>query len=229
MNNLKPSRQTNLILIVLSVIMLLACGTSYFLLSRQVGEIQVQVDAQEQRLGESQKLASRLTSIEQTYQTALQEIAFLENALPTREFTPTLLQQVEKLAKGEKLRVMGVRPKISAVPQGPSRTNPDASADKNAKTEDNKNIEKKEVKSPYDKLDIELSLNGSYFNAMNFVQKLTRFPKILSVSSLAIRANNNAKMKDSRLDIKLNLEAYVLKDKPVVSRDEAGKGNSDEV
>ncbi|MCC6444274.1 MAG: type 4a pilus biogenesis protein PilO [Armatimonadetes bacterium] len=230
MNNLKPSRRTNLILIVISVVMLVACGVSYFFLSRQVGEIQAQVDMQEKKLGEGQKLASRLASIEQAYQTARQEISFLESALPTREFTPTLLQQIEKLAKGEKLRVMGVRPQISAAPQGPSRTNPDASEEKNSKNAGGKKQEKKkEVQPPYDKLQIELALNGNYFDVMNFVRKLTRFPKILSVSSLAIRSNNKDKLKGSQLDIKLNLEAYVLKEKPVVSRDEAGKGNSNEV
>jgi len=224
MLNLKPSRQLNIILISVAVVLLLVCGAVYFLLSSQNRAIQAQIDAKQKELQEGKQLASRLAAIEESYRQAEAEISFLEKSLPTRAYIPTLLQQVERLAKSEHLRVVAVRPKISQVKE-PTRDNPGASESGKEKKEGSG---EKKARPPYDKLDIELSLSGSYFNAVNLMQKLTRFPKILSVSSFTIRSNTGRQLNASLLDITLNLEAYVLKEKPEGKGAAAGKGDTHE-
>jgi Tfp pilus assembly protein PilO len=158
------------------------------------------------------KLATR-DMLERKYTDLQQRLAVLEPALPTYAYVPTFLKQIEKLAQDTHNKVAGVKPL-------PLLDKPPAVAP--AEGEGGENGDKKPAapaaapKPPgaglYDRVPIEFNLTGDYWQTVRFLERLSRFPKMLAVNDLAITpATQAVGLTAPDLRVKMNLLALIQK------------------
>jgi len=169
----------------------------------------------EKQVKDSQTIAQTQRDSENRYIDTRAQIRFLEASVATQAYVPTLLKQIERLGKSTKLRVIGVRPKMEnpALKKRPSAEEGDKAASADSATGAPKM--KEPPPKPYDELSIDLQLEGNYMNALDFLYKLTSFPKILAVNSVQmIPSGGPGVIGSPRLTIDINVTAFVFKETP---------------
>ncbi len=119
----------------------------------------------------------------------------METAVSENDYVPTLLKQIERLAKDNGLRVDSQQQSFEAAPEPP--TDPEA--------------RKKFVNQPYDKEFITLRVRGRYWNLARFMYRLTEFPKILSVEKLDYHPEASDSNQSPVLGVTINLTGYLFK------------------
>jgi Tfp pilus assembly protein PilO len=231
---LKPNKRS---IIGLGGVMALLILSSVALFAKQqqsLAVINAEYEAKKKQLDEGSALASRLDATLKLLQADRDQLKFLEASLPNVAYVPTLLRQVEDLARSTHNEVRGVRPRIEVKPPPlrERRSDPEAQEKKDEadKQKDEAQAEKK-VPEPYDKLKIQLTLTGEYQDLMQFIQRLTTFPKIVAVDDLALHPRVDEKDSKTKIDVELNLTAYILQDKsgaklPEFPADGASKGQA---
>ncbi|MBC7807762.1 MAG: type 4a pilus biogenesis protein PilO [Akkermansiaceae bacterium] len=192
---LKPSKQTAMILA--GLIGLSLSGTAgYSFWQNGIREQQAAIIRNKtQQVNDSQMVANQLDATEAEFQQVQGRIGRLETAVSENDYVPTLLKQIERLAKENDLRVDGQQQSFEAAPEPP--------ADPEAR--------KKFVSQPYDKEYITLRVRGRYWNLARFMYRLTEFPKILSVEKLEFRPQDAVSNKSPLLSITVNLTGYLFK------------------
>jgi Tfp pilus assembly protein PilO len=174
-----------------------------------------QLQEKEKQRDESARIASRLADTELRYKQDTDHLKFLEASLPSAAYVPTLLKQIEHLCKDTHNEVRSVRPDAApAKPVRPAvrRTDPEAQT-----SDDNKDRpEDKPKPEPYDRLQIQVSLTGGFPEYQNFLQQLTRFPKIVAVDRVSLRPHTDAAHPTAapQLDVDMQLTAFILKETP---------------
>jgi Tfp pilus assembly protein PilO len=142
------------------------------------------------------------------------QLLYLENGVSDAAYVPTLLKQLEELASSTHNKVLGVRPLADT--RGPTRI--EQRRDPNAQGKSGSDEEKKEeVKpDPYTRLGIQVSLVGTYQSSQGFIDRLTRFPKIVSVDELQLRPHHSAAGESEAergvLDVEIKLTAFIMKE-----------------
>ncbi len=165
----------------------------------------------EAELSDGRRIAHQRDAAREALELDRQQLVFLENGVSKAAYVPTLLKQLEDLAKSTKNRVVGVRPQVVQEAQNrmEARRDPDA---KDGEGDKSKKVEKPE---PYTRLSIEVNLIGDYRSAQQFVQRLNRFPKILSVDELQLqpyRQDADELTDRALLEVKAKLTAFVMKE-----------------
>ena len=194
--SLKPSKQTAMILG--GMIGLALIGTAgYSFWQNGIREQQVAVIRNKtQQVNDSTMVANQLDATEAEFQQVQGRIGRLESAVSENDYVPTLLRQIERLAKENDLRVDSQEQSFEAAPEPP--------ADPEAR--------KKFVAQPYDKEFITLKVQGRYWSLARFLYRLTEFPKILSVEKLEFHPQQDGEPgKSPLLDITINLTGYLFK------------------
>jgi hypothetical protein len=67
---------------------------------------------------------------------------------------------------------------------------------------------------PYEKMNIDLELVGTYHDLLNFIKGLTEFPKIVLMNNmqiLPIASSDAGAMHSPKLDAKFGITAFILK------------------
>jgi Tfp pilus assembly protein PilO len=210
---LKPDRRSVLILAA-TLVGLAASGGGLLYqqessLANGVKQLQ---DAEKQR-DESARIARRLADTELRYKQDTNRLKFLEASLPSMEYVPTLLKQIEQLCRDTHNEVRGVRPDAApAKPVRPAvrRTDPEAQQS----DDPNKPQEKPKPPDPYDRLQIQVALTGGFQEYQSFLQQLTQFPKIVAVDRVQLRprVDNDHPGAAPPLDVDMQLTAFILKD-----------------
>ncbi len=125
------------------------------------------------------------------------ELKHLEQGVPEGAYVPTMLTDLETTGRASGLVVTGVRP-----------------MPKPAAKKDEKNVRK-----PYDELDIEVKGSGNYGAIMSFVKALNSFPKIVAARMVTMVPKTDASRTgpSDLLDVQIQLKAFVFptKDKAV--------------
>jgi Tfp pilus assembly protein PilO len=213
---LKPNKRS--ILALAGVLLLLVAASVGLFLKQQssLAAVQAEYAAKKKQLDEGNALASRLESTLKLLEEDRAQLKFLEAALPSVAYVPTLLRQVEDLARETNNTVRGVRPRIEvkAPTRKERRSDPEAAA--KAESADAQKAEEKKEPEPYDKLKIQLTLTGEYKDCLLFIQRLTRFPKIVAVDDLSLRPKfdkGDSAGPNPKIDVDLNLTAYILQEK----------------
>lgn len=197
---IKPSKQSLIGLGAVAVLLLLVCGFTYYNLASRVRSMDVQIGQKTKRLENSQEIARRLTTVEGQYFDAQTKLSVLEQGVSTKAYVPTLLRQVEELGKSVNLRVIGVRPKVSVVRPVVSQQSDGKKKVVEAKPE------------PYDKLEIDVEMNGKYTDVMRFLYGITSFPKIIAVNAMQIKPTTEPNsIASPELSVKVNTTAFILK------------------
>lgn len=211
--NLKPSPKGVAVLGIMAGLVFILCLLSCLAAVGKVRSVDSEKRQVETQLRDSQMIAQTQISTENRYLDTRAQIRCLESSVSTQAYVPTLLKQIENLGRSVNLKVLGVRP----LPPDPNA----ALAKKQAAAAASENSgssaasEKPEPPKPYDELRVDLELEGHYMNALDFLYKLTSFPKILAVNSLEISPQSGSVGDgNTKLSIKINATAFVFKETP---------------
>jgi len=195
-----------------------AAGAGLFIQQRAaLARATVVLEDRKAQRDEGTRLASRLAMKEEELAHQTGRLKFLEAGIPSSAYVPTLLRQLEALARSTDNRVRGVRPSVE---QSPPRTKMQKRTDPEADEKATKNVPEaapKAAEEPFQRLRIQVNLTGTYPSSQRFIQQLTQFPKILAVNGMTLRPRTNEDGKNGHemLDIELNITAFVMKDGPI--------------
>ncbi|MDO8684940.1 MAG: type 4a pilus biogenesis protein PilO [Armatimonadota bacterium] len=212
--NLRISAKSVITLAVLAIALFAANAVAYFAVSKSLGKAQADLLSREDQVRNSKKIAERLDQSEQRYLGMESRLRTLESSVSKAAYIPTMLKQLENTGKSVNLQVRGVRP--SVVQEAPAnRTIPEEGEGSGDHTAD---VASKPVPpKPYDTLQIDIEVRGTYWNTMRFLQALTSFPKIVAVERINITPNAECFSSTGRgtglspsLTVRLNLSAFVF-------------------
>jgi Tfp pilus assembly protein PilO len=174
---LKPSKQTCYALAGLMGVGFIGGAGLYTWQKAQIDALSRQVAQKQEQVDSGEKIARRLIASESAYAETQSQLQYLETSVTAGQYVPTLLRQMENLAKSVNLQVSSIRPKLEPAPAPP--------ADKEAR---------KSFKPwPYDKIHVDMEVRGNYWSVARLLYRLTEFPKILAVSSVQVQSQGEVK------------------------------------
>ncbi|BDI33000.1 hypothetical protein CCAX7_50510 [Capsulimonas corticalis] len=186
-------------------VILIGGSGAVFGLNSQITSLNNKAQTREAEVGSSEQVTRRYQTTLDSYNETLGKIQDLESSVSQSSYVPTLLQQLQTLASSTHLTVAAVRP----MPTAPAPVVPVTDAASHPK---------KKAPPPYDTLDISVDVKGTYANTATFLYSLTRFPKIISVSSAQMRPEtagpDQNPLSSPMITTSLHLTAYVFHDDP---------------
>jgi Tfp pilus assembly protein PilO len=210
---LKPTKNTIMLLGGLTGILALGTAGSFWVGSQALASTTKTLEAKQGELNDGERIARRRDTARDALEADRSQLRYLETAVSDAAYVPTLLKQLEDLARSTNNRVLSVRPSVDT--SGPSkieqRRDPDASDDKDG---DGKSKEKTKAPDPYTRLNIQVVLVGGFTSVQQFVERLTRFPKIIAVDQIQLRPHQAQDGGEGKLDVDLKLVAFVMKENP---------------
>ncbi|MFM9874419.1 MAG: type 4a pilus biogenesis protein PilO [Fimbriimonadaceae bacterium] len=145
----------------------------------------------EHELPDMDKINSDLVKSQQDLEVARIELDHLERALPEQAYIPTLLKELEILGTSKNVKVTGIRPILVQ------------NTTKDVKSEDD----------AYEKLDIDITGQGTYRALLEMISALKGFPKILAVNTISMVPRQGAGgQTTSELDATIRLRAFIFKE-----------------
>lgn len=196
---IKPSKKTCIVLAALMGGTLAGSGGLFVWQNGLIAQTEKLVADKQAEVADGEKVTKRLQVVETTYADTQKQIQYLETSVTASEYVPTMLKQMEDLAKQVNLKVSAVRPTMEPAPKPPA----DKEARKTFKT------------WPYDKIHVDMDVSGSYWNVARMLFQLTEFPKIMSVEAVQvtpeIRPDAQVLAGSSpNLNVKLKLTGFIF-------------------
>ena len=148
-------------------------------LNSKLTSLQTSAQQKDAEVSDSEQIAHHYQATLDSFNQTQAHIQYLETSVSERSYVPTLLAQVQALAAQTHLSVAAVRPTAPPPAAAPA---PAASTDSGGVA----TAAKKVVPPPYDTLDVAVDVAGTYADTSTFLYSLTRFPKIVSVSSVVM-------------------------------------------
>lgn len=215
--NLKPTQKGVTALIVVASGVFICCLLACLLAVQKVNSVNGERAKVEKKVRESQTVAQTQRDSENRYRDTRAQIRCLEGSVATQAYVPTLLKQIERMGKSVHLKVIGVRPKAAdpSAALAKKEAQPAAAAPSGQPEADPNAVAKKPEIKPYDELEVDLELEGSYMNALDFLYKLTSFPKIMAVNTIQMSPYSGLgeiSTASPKLNIKINVTAFVFKE-----------------
>lgn len=196
------TRKVTQVCLLMAIVILLAGGAGLYLLNNQIGDAQKREAAKEALVGSNKQIASRYDTALMGFNQSQSRLQYLEASLPQNEYVPTLIEQLQSLAKSTSLVVQEVRPSpitqaMAAAPTAPAGGSGDSDSGGSAAP--------RQVPLSYSTMNVDLTVDGTYAHIMRFIYDLPHFPKILSVQSITLHPDQN-----SLLSAKMTITAYVF-------------------
>jgi Tfp pilus assembly protein PilO len=202
MLKIKASKTTLQVLTGTAVLLFIGCVFLYFNRAARLDEMDHQLEKAQSVLSDNQQVVKQLDDIESSYRSAHTKLDVLESGVSKKAYIPTLLKQLEELGRENNLTVVAVRPKSPDAPTAAT-----GSKDASASTTSAKDA------PPYDKINVDIEVNGSYNSAVHFLQALTSFPKIIAVNNVQITPLTNEKnMGMAPLSVRFSTTAFIMKE-----------------
>ncbi len=229
--SLKPSQKGVTALIVVAAAVFVCCLLACFWAMQKTSQVSAEKARAEKEIRDNQAIAQTQHDSENKYLDTRAQIRCLESSVSTQAYVPTLLKQIEHLGKSVNLKVNGVRPKAPDPNAGLAKKMAAQTASSGAGGQSPAGgsaaapAAKPEPPKPYDELEVDLELEGNYMNALDFLYKLTSFPKIMAVNSVQMDPDNSpgqAITDSPKLKIKINLTAFVFKEPAPAKKPAAG-------
>jgi hypothetical protein len=210
---LKPTKSTIALLGGVLALVIISAGAALWFQEKALAETTAIYKSRQAEAKDGNKVARQRDEVRATLEQDRTQLLYLENGVSDAAYVPTLLRQLEELAASTHNKVLGVRPVADT--RGPSRI--EQRRDPNAQAKSGSGDEKKEeVKpEPYTRLGIQVSLVGTYQSSQGFIDRLTRFPKIVSVDELQLRPHHSAAGETEGhgvLDVEIKLTAFIMKE-----------------
>jgi Tfp pilus assembly protein PilO len=189
----KPFRKRRLdkkALTVLGVFLgleVIACGGVLFSLQAKRNAMDRTLVAKEANLESVRALSATLPALQKDYRVIQARLAHLEGLLPSEDYVPTLLGQIEKTATGCGLKIAEFRPKpVSAAANEEATTGPRT-------------------------FQFDLTVTGNYRQVQKMLVSLTNFKKILGLNSVKMMPVGDAVPgKNPTLTTTLSFTAHML-------------------
>lgn len=224
--SLRPSQKGVTILIAVAAVIFLGCAFACFGAMQWIKGLNTERDAAEKQVADGRKIAQTQRDSENKYLDTRAQIRCLEASVSTQAYVPTLLKQIERLGKSVDLKVLGVRPKApdpnaglakkvasDGASQGGQAGAAPGGAPGAAGAAGAPAAQKPEPPKPYDELEVDLELEGEYMNAIDFLYRLTSFPKIMAVKSIQMNPGGDTSLLSSPvLNIRMTVTAFVFKE-----------------
>jgi Tfp pilus assembly protein PilO len=212
---LKPTKNTIVLLGGLTGVLALGTPGSFWVGSQALASTTKTLEAKQAELNDGERIARRRDTARDALEADRSQLRYLETAVSDAAYVPTLLKQLEDLARSTNNKVLSVRPSVDT--SGPSkieqRRDPDAADEKDGG--EVKDKENKKAPDPYTRLNIQVVLVGGFNSVQQFVERLTRFPKIIAVDQIQLRPHQAQDGdRESKLDVDLKLVAFVMKESP---------------
>ena len=230
--NLKSTSKSVTALIIVAVILFFGCILVYMAAAGKLKSAASQLAESEKQAQSAKNIIQKLEQSRLDYLDAKSQLRCLESSISTKDFVPTLLKQIEYTGKSVNLKVLGVRPAemakaapVRKISSGADAANGNVSAASEQKPGPEGEQKPKPV-APYDELKVELEVEGRYMDALDFLYKLTSFPKILAVNSMSISpgACSAVSCSSPALNIRISITAFVFKDETKKSSQAAKDG-----
>lgn len=211
MPTLKPTTRTLAMFSIIAGLLFMVTILAYTVGSRRLGAATAQLQKKQKQVEDSSRIAKHLVDAQQAYLKAQGELGFLETSVSSYAYVPTLLGQLEALGKTHNLKVISVRPQMEKKPS-PSPVN-QSSEESGDGSDSNKKKAVAEKPKPYDEMKIDIQLEGTYWCMHDFMQSLTKFPKIIAVTELQLSPSKVAEhISSPELQARLIVTAFVFKD-----------------
>jgi len=205
------------VLIITAVAILLVGGALIGLLNAQVAKLQLEADNRQAQVGSSEQVAQRYDMTRRSYDDTIDHLKYLETSVTSTTYVPTMLQQIQTLAQTTHLQVTSIRPGAvqAAAPPKPSPTDASATSSSTPSTDTTATAPTKKA-PPYDTISISLEVTGTYRQTAAFLYDLTRFPKIVAVTSAALHPDSANPSQDPlgspNIHSTLTITAYLFHD-----------------
>ncbi len=184
-------------LAALTLLVFILTGGIWMYHAQSIRQLQAQTRQFEQEAFTGRSTAKRLASARLEAASVTRELKDLEAQVVPELFLPTLLRQVDALAKKNGLEVMALKHTLEISPK---------SADPASTAE-----EKKAFRPlPYDRDRIDLEVRGTYWGVARFLYRLTTFPKILAVETVTERPADQATPQSGRIIATIRMTGFVF-------------------
>ena len=197
------------VLIGIAVLVLLAGSGVLYMLYTQTTRLEAIATAKKADVGTNEQIARHYQDTRDNYNKTVSHIQYLESSVAQKAFVPTLLRQLQQLGQQTHLTVVAIRPgSLSTAAPAPK---PAAASGTDAPAP----VAKKVVPPPYDTLDINVDVAGTFADTATFLYDLTRFPKIVSVVSATFHPGAPASgnpLASPKVTTNLHLVAFVFHD-----------------
>jgi Tfp pilus assembly protein PilO len=199
---LKFNKKHILLLLLALALELAGLVGFYFHQHSTIVKLKADYSARQAELAQASKMGTELQPLKKKLQDEQDQLGHLEHALSTKEYIPTLLTQLEKLATDTHNKITNVKLTVPP-PAAPAATDANGGTPAVATA----------VPDSYDKFLVDLEIQGPYQNVMDFLRKLTQFPKIVSVEKFQVSAQAGPKPGDEpMIRATLSFSAYILKE-----------------
>lgn len=220
--SLRASSRGITILIIVAVAIFFSCVLVYLGAAGKLNSVSAELKSKQDKVQASRKIAQTLEESRLRFLDTRAQIRYLETSVSTHAYVPTLLKQIENLGKSVDLRVVAVRPKaetqtktVRRLSSGAQASEGKVEAASESKADPLGEDGKKAEPKHYDEIGIQISLRGKYMNALDFLYKLTSFPKIISVNSVNLRSIERPDTllgMSPNLDITIEATAFIFRD-----------------
>jgi len=214
----RSNRPALIALIAVFACLLIAAGAGlYHAKSKSLESLKNTLARRQAEVEKAKVEVEKLSALEASYEALHQRVSVLEPALPTEAYIPTFLSQIQNLAGESNNRLLLIKPKakrkLPVASSNPEEdvVSPEKASPKNAALRP----KAKEPESPYDEIGIEVGLEGNYWSAIEFLEKLKAFPKMIAVNDLAVKPKSigRAAVMQPSLEITVQLTAVMAKEK----------------
>ena len=159
-------------------------------LNSHLTALQTTAQQKQKEVDGSEGIAKRYVATQAAYTEIQGRLQCLETSVSPKAYVPTLLGQLQGLAATTHLHVLSVRPSAPPpVATAAPIVHPAAVA---AGTAPGPVAPAPPPPPPYDTLDIAVDVSGTYADTATFLYSLTRFPKIISVTSVQMHPDAQA-------------------------------------
>jgi len=165
--------------------------------AQSIRQINAQMQQYEQEAFTGRATAKHLAAARLDADVVTRELKNLESQVVPELFLPTLLRQVDTLAKRNGLEVMALKHTLEVSPKAP-----DASV-----TDEEKQMFRP---LPYDRDRIDIEVRGTYWGVARFLYRLTTFPKILAVETVTERPAEQATPQSGRIIATIRMTGFVF-------------------
>lgn len=180
------SKGSSSMILLLVVVLILGGGAIYWQYSAMTAA-ESRVNSLESEVPNEEELTGTLTASQTELSEFQQKLQHLEKGVPQAAYVPTLIKELEQVGRMNKVTVTGVRP-VMAV-SSPTKTGED--------------------KKPYQEIEMDIVGRGGYLAVLNLVSALQTFPKILSVSTVAVVPKRDQDAKQV-LEATVRIKAFVF-------------------
>lgn len=178
---------------------LMASGVVYALHTEESQAIRSRIDSKLDEARTGEKTARQLELVREEEARLTSQLRDLESSVTPSLYVPSLLRQVDQLARGMELDVVSIRHVLERTPSAP----PEGASDE---------VKKSFRPLPYDMDHIDLEVRGKYWTLAKFVHRLTRFPKILAVETVSQQPATGESAAPGLLVARIRMTGFVFKD-----------------